>query len=285
MSTPHNTSPLISAVELNGMLNQDSIKIFDVRGRWGTPATSSLDDYIAGHIPGAVFLDWTEHFLAPDLPINLAPVANEYYAQEAFTVLGISPGDSVVLYDDYHHMFAGRLWWAMRYWGFKHVRVLNGGWNHWRAKGLPISTSTVTIDAGHFVVDEQAYLTVGIDAVKHRSGDTVLFDARGPINYQGDPANHRSGHIPGAVNLPYASLLDTQTGLFKSPELLTTLFRRQVKNLDEVDIISSCGSGYAGTVLLLALKYIGIDAALFDGSFAIWKENKSLPIEQGPGKV
>ena len=84
---------------------------FDVRGTWSTPARALPEEYDTAHIPGAVFLDWTQHFLEPGVAVGLASVSERTGAEAAFRDLGINEGDMVVLYDDYSHMFAGRLWW------------------------------------------------------------------------------------------------------------------------------------------------------------------------------
>jgi thiosulfate/3-mercaptopyruvate sulfurtransferase len=273
--------PLISAAELRSELGDKNLKVFDIRGKWGDPPTSFYDDYARGHIPGAIYLDWTEHFLTQGMPIGMAPVASKEHAQASFEKLGISADDNVVLYDDYHHMLAGRVWWAMRYWSFSNVRVLNGGWKHWSREGLPTSTDIASNESGGFSASEQPQLIAHLDDVKDRNDDTYVIDARGPINYTGKPDDPRTGHIPGALNLPYSSLLDDETGLFKDREALHKLLSTHLNLAGDANFISSCGSGYAGTVLLLAMKLIGIDAPLYDGSFSEWKSESNLPVEQG----
>jgi thiosulfate/3-mercaptopyruvate sulfurtransferase len=277
----NNNSPLVSASELNEVLGDESLKVFDIRGKWGDPPTSFHDDYLQGHIPGAIYLDWTQRFLTQDMPIGLAPVASKEQAQKDFEMLGISANDTVVLYDDYHHMLAGRLWWAMHYWGFSNVKVLNGGWKHWSSSNFPISTEQSTPAKGHFDVNEQASLRVDTKQVRVRDGQTHLIDARGPINFAGDPSDKATGHIPRAVNVPYSSLLDETTGLFKDDESLEAVVSQRLDIQEGDAVISSCGSGYAGTVMLIALKQLGIDASLYDGSFSEWKRQPNALIEQG----
>lgn len=282
MSAINDSSPLISAVELNDMLSREDVKVFDIRGRWGSPPTDYYDDYVKGHIPGAVYLDWTTHFLAQGLPIHLAPVASKAHAQKSFEVLGISSEDTVVLYDDYHHMLAGRVWWAMRYWGFSNIKILNGGWTQWNASGFSTSTDIHNYHAGTFNVSEQAHLRASIYDVKNKRENTYLFDARGPINYGGNPSDPTTGHIPGAINIPYSSLLDAETNIFKDESSLTAILGTALEEFDKVHLISSCGSGYAGCVLLIALQTLGVKASLYDGSFSEWKKDGTLKIEQGP---
>jgi thiosulfate/3-mercaptopyruvate sulfurtransferase len=281
MSVNYNQSPLISVAELNALLSNENVKVFDIRGKWEDPPASYAKDYEEAHIPGAIYLDWTRYFLTQGMPIGQAPVAPKEQAQEDFKQLGISANDTVVLYDDYHHMLSGRVWWAMRYWGFTNVRVLNGGWKHWLNDGLRTSQAIATPKQGSFTVNEQPQLLADIEDVRDRNDDTHVIDARGPINYTGKPEDPRTGHIPGALNVPYSSLLDAETGLFKDKETLRELLATHFDLTSEMNFISSCGSGYAGTVFLLAMKLIGIDAPLYDGSFSEWKSYNNLPIEQG----
>lgn len=282
MKIVDNTSPLISALELQPLLNKKNVKVFDIRGNWGAPPVSNYDDYLKGHIPTAIYLDWTKYFLQQDLPIGLAPIASKKDAQKAFKELGISETDLVVLYDDYHHMLAGRIWWAMRYWGFSNVKVLNGGWQYWIAEDFPTTTTIGYVEEGRFLVSERSDLSVGLEHIKNRADNVSLIDARGPVNYGGDPSKSDTGHIPGAINIPYFSVLDDVSGLFKNEVSIRAIFNKKISNIDRAKLISSCGSGYAGTVILIALKVLGIDAALFDGSFSVWKESGNLAIEQGP---
>lgn len=274
-------SPLISADRLAGLLGRPDVKVLDVRGHWATPPVSSFEDYAAGHIPGAIFVDWTSQFIETGVPINLAPVATRANASLAFEALGIHAGDLVVLYDDYHHMLAGRIWWAMRYWGFGAVKVLNGGWKVWKDRQGPVSIAPVSVDPGTFEPIEQAHLLSDVDAVADRRDSTALIDARGPVGFAGTPDDNRSGHIPGAINLPFKAMLDAESGLFLGNDDLAAAFDGAVPDWRGGSVISSCGSGYAGTVVLLGLHHLGVDAPLFDGSIAVWKQDPARPLQQG----
>ena len=271
-------SPLISARDLRAELGRPGVKIFDVRGRWGAPADRNA--YDAGHLPGAVFLDWTREFVEQGVPIHLASVAGAEAAQASFRSLGIDADDEVVLYDDYHHMLAARMWWAMRCWGFARVRVLDGGWSHWVTEGLPTTTdSPASPRAGAYrVAPGQDALRIGLDDFIARKNDVCLFDARGARGYTGIPEDPRSGHIPGAISVPYSELLDPDTGRFRPVSEIEAILSRAVAGWREERVISSCGSGYAGSVLMLALAYVGKEAQLFDGSFSVWRQDPARPV-------
>lgn len=273
------TSPLISAEELRSTLASSNVRLFDVRGRWGGDPADALANYNDEHIEGAVFLDWTTHFLEPNVATHLASVSLWEDATLSFQALGISKDDSVVLYDDYHHMLAGRVWWAMKHWGFKNVRVLNGGWANWKKMSFETSSHAHAYAKGNFVATESR-LRVSMDALLKTKDTIQLIDARGVKGYQGKPEDERTGHIPGAINIPYSETLDSDSGLFKSKKALTELFDNRLDGFKNASIVSSCGSGYAGTVVLLALQQLGIKAPLFDNSFSIWKLDPKRPVEQ-----
>ena len=276
-----NTSPLISADELNGLLGRSDVKIFDVRGTWSGTVEDAENAYREGHIPGAVFLDWKTYFMEPDLPPNVAPVASQENATADFAALGINDGDTVILYDDYHHMMAGRIWWAMRYRGFKNVKILNGGWTHWQHKGHATSIDVTTPSKGSFVATQNNDLIVSLDDVIKTKDASNLVDARGPVGYIGDPDDPKTGHISGAINLSFREVLDEDSILFKSDADIADVFHKNLPEFTEKPLITSCGSGYAATILLIALEQIGVTAPLFDGSFAVWKQDDTRPIEQG----
>ena len=276
-----NKSALISVEELSSLIGKEKVKIFDVRGTWKTPARALKDDYLADHIPGSVFLDWTKHFIEPGVPLNLASVAPIDLANNSFESLGINSEDLVVLYDDYFHMFAGRIWWAMKYWGLSQVKVLNGGWNHWKRQNLPTSSTPEPIKKGSFQACCQDDLRTSLKDFLIKKDNSYVIDARGSANYQGKPQDLRSGHIPGSVSIPYKDLLSEETGLFLPPSHIKNLLSEIVPKWQSTPLIASCGSGYAGTVLMLAMRELGRSSSLFDESFAVWKQDPARPVEQG----
>ncbi|NKB68729.1 MAG: sulfurtransferase [Candidatus Latescibacteria bacterium] len=201
-------TPLVDAQYLLDHRADPHLKIFDIRATWGDDPRSLHQDYLQGHIPGAAFLDWTQELITTGTPIPEAPVPSLEKAQASFAALGIDTDDTVVLYDDYSHMFASRLWWVMRYFGLAKVRILNGGWSHWRGQGLPVSTEEEKTASGAFVPRQQQDLLVDAKAVLERPEETGLLDGR-------TADSHRENRIPGAVSMPYKTLIDEDSGLFK----------------------------------------------------------------------
>ena len=273
-------SPLISAEDLNEILGKKNIKVFDVRGIWGTNPDSLYEEYKQGHIPTAVFLDWRKEFLEQDLDPNLAQVSSYEEAKESFKNLGINKEDIVILYDDYHKMFAGRIWWVMRYWGFNNVFVLNGGFKYWKLKNLAICEEIPELSIGSFEPVCQKNLRISLEDFLIEKDHSCVLDGRGVKGYKGDPEDPRSGHIPGAISTAYNITLDEQTGLFLEDKDLIELFDNKIPNMNDEKIIVSCGSGYSSTVVMLALAHLGLESRLFDESFAVWKLDPKRPIEQ-----
>ena len=105
--------------------------------------------------------------------------------------------------------------------------------------------------------------------------NVLLVDARGKAGFDGKITDPESGHIPGAINIPFLSLIDTETGLFKSHGEINNIIKQSIDDIEHKIIISSCGSGYAGTIFLIALKLIGINSPLYDGSISEWKMMKN----------
>lgn len=182
-------------------------------------------------------------------------------------------------------MLACRMWWAMNYWGFQNVKVLNGGWKRWQQLKLPISglagSKVSEASNDRFIVSEKPNFKILFDQFLEMKDSAFLIDARGSDNYNGEPNDASTGHIPGSINLPFRTFLDHNTGLFKSKAEIEAMFYKCDAEFKNKLIIVSCGAGYAATVVFLALKMIGINSQLFDDSFSVWKTKPNLPIEQG----
>jgi len=250
---------LITTKELNEVIGNPKVKIFDVT---------------------STFLDWRKEFIQQDMAPNLAQISSFEEAKQSFEQLGIDQGDIVILYDDYYHMFAGRVWWSMRYWGFENVHVLNGGFKHWQSQDLPVSQELPEVSLGTFIPVCQAYLRVPMADFLTQKDNACVLDGRGIAGYKGKPEDPRTGHIPGAINAAYDVLVNKETGLFLEKEQLIALFDKAVPNWRTEKIISSCGGGYSGTVAMLALAHLGAQSSLFDESFSVWKLDPNRPVEQ-----
>lgn len=265
-------TPLITAVELAARLAGAAPPVvLDVR--WSL-AGSDEAGYLAGHVPGARFLDLDRELAAAPGIGGRHPLPDPADLQAALRRLGLSDGSSVVVYDGGSGMSAARAWWLLRWSGLTAVQVLDGGLPAWlidparRASSgpePPIAAGTLTVRPGGLpVVDAD-----GAAAAADRP-DEVLLDVRAAARYRGEvePMDPVAGHIPGALNLPIAELMRPDGGYRPAAEIAAVLDSAGVRG--GVSVVASCGSGVTACQLVLAGALAGIRAALYPGSYSQW---------------
>ena len=272
---------LISPSELADRLTD--VRLLDVR--WTVMAPDGRPAYLAGHLPGAVFVD-----LDADLADHSAtgrgrhPLPTPQALQASARRWGLNDGDAVVVYDDWNGQAAARGWWLLRAAGVSNVRILDGGWAAWQRSGGPVATEEVVPAAGDITITSlHGLAAVDADTVaaQAQSPDNLVFDARAAARYRGDeePLDPRAGHIPGAVSAPTAENL-TADGTFKPVAELRERFEKLGAGAAPVTVY--CGSGVTATHQIAALAIAGYDAALYPGSWSEWSSDPQRPVATGP---
>jgi thiosulfate/3-mercaptopyruvate sulfurtransferase len=269
-------SPLISTDELRAQLSRTAV--LDVRYRLGGPP--GPEEYAAGHVPGAAYVDLDQDLAAPPGAGGRHPLPEIEAFGAAMRRAGVCADRPVVVYDDWAGHAAGRCWWLLRHHGHDDVRVLDGGWAAWLADGGAVETGPGDVRPGDFQPRDGALQVVDADAVL---GVAVLVDARAPERYRGEvePVDPVAGHIPGAVNVPTITNL-TVDGRFRSPDQLRALYEAAGVPTDgSQGVAVYCGSGVTAVHDLIALELLGVRAALYPGSWSGWITDPTRPVETG----
>lgn len=270
---------LIDVAELARLLGdeQERPALLDVRWRLGGPP--GRESYLAGHLPGAVFVDLDQDLAAPPGPGGRHPMPAPADFQAAMRGAGVSHRGTVAVYDEADSTAAARAWWLLRYFGHQRVRVLDGGYRAWTAAGHPVTggiprrarEGDFTVSAGRLPL-----LDSGAAAALGRTG--LLLDARAADRYRGEsePVDPVAGHIPGAVSAPTAENVNPD-GTFRSAASLARRFAALgVSGSTPVGVY--CGSGVTAAHEVLALSLAGITAALYAGSWSEWITDPSRPV-------
>jgi thiosulfate/3-mercaptopyruvate sulfurtransferase len=284
-------SLLVSTDWLAKNIGKSGLTVVDIRGKVLPPGSKprylpKRAEYDASHVPGAVFVDWTRDIVDPSSSV-LAQIAEPDAFATKMGELGIGDETLVVAYDDHDHIFAGRLAWALRYYGHDAVRILDGGWSRWVAEGLPTSPDLPHRAPARLTPRPRPELRRTADDVARALGksDVLLVDARAPDQYEGAAsAARRAGHIPGARNVHYARLVDGQTGRFLPNDELSRVFADAGIDVAKLppEIVVYCNGGISCTVPLVAFQMLGRnDVAVYDGSWNEWGNDDQRPIKQG----
>ncbi|HEV2531588.1 3-mercaptopyruvate sulfurtransferase [Phenylobacterium sp.] len=284
MSGPPKNDPMVSTVWLGEHLGEPDVQVIDASWFMAGENRSGRGEYDQAHIPGALFFDIDAVAdRTSDLP-HMLPTPQDF-AREA-GALGLSRDAQVVVYDSLGIRSAARVWWTLRVMGFPRVQVLDGGFPKWRAEGRPIETDRPTPEPTTLPSVYDPELVRDIEAVRQllSERDAQLIDARSGERFRGEApeprAGLRSGHMPGALNLPFGEVVGPQ-GTLKPAAELRRAFETAGADLSR-PIVTSCGSGVTAAVLALALARLGReDVAVYDGSWTEWAGRTDTAVVAG----
>jgi thiosulfate/3-mercaptopyruvate sulfurtransferase len=260
----------------------EAVTLLDVRWVLGDP--HGYRHYTDAHLPGAVYVDLdTELAAPPSTEDGRHPLPALADLQAAARRWGVSRDRLVVAYDGNGNTASARAWWLLRWGGHEQVLLLDGGLAAWRSAGLGLQSGDAEpVAPGDFTLTGGGLPLVDADEVAVFARTGVVLDARAAERYRGEtePVDPRAGHIPGARSAPTAGNL-LSDGRFRPTEELRARFAALGAD-GSVPVAAYCGSGVTAAHDIAALALVGIDAALYPGSWSQWSANPSLPAVTGP---
>lgn len=277
---------ILSINDLRTNLNDPDWSLIDCRFSLNDTERGRRD-YQQSHLPGAIYAHLDADLSAPIIPGKTGrhPLPSSEKFAEKLSEWGVDKTVQVVAYDDAGGGVASRLWWMLRWLGHDVVAVLDGGWNAWIAANFPVSGETAVRAKRNFEPNIRENWVVDADWIAAASNDShcCVMDARAASRFTGeqetiDPV---AGHIPGALNVPFAENLD-ENGFFLSPEMLRKKYETILGERSVDKTATYCGSGVTACHSLLAMKHAGFpDALLYPGSWSEWITDKSRAIATG----
>ena len=272
---------LAAALETGRFAEGGPVRVLDVRWRLDRP--DGRPDFLAGHIPGARYVDLeTELAGHGEFTDGRHPLPSREAFQQSARSWGIDDGDTIVVYDDLKNLSSARAWWLLRAFGVADVRLLDGSLRAWTDAGLPLETGEASeVAAGSVTLVAGALPTLALDEVGAFAEGGLLLDARAGERYRGEvePIHPRAGHVPGAVSAPTTENVAAD-GRFLSPDALRERFAA-LGAVEGSPVGVYCGSGVTAAHEAVALQLAGFEAVLFPGSWSQWSKHPGLPVATG----
>ncbi|QCB92954.1 sulfurtransferase [Cellulomonas shaoxiangyii] len=275
---------LVDADELAALLAGDAPPaLLDVR--WALGRTDGREQHHAGHVPGAVYVDLDTELAAPaSAAAGRHPLPALADLERAARRWGLRQGQAVVVYDAGGGTSAARAWWLLRWAGVRDVRLLDGGLAAWAGAGHALEAGEVVPQRGDVVLVADRLPTVDADGAAALAADGVLLDARAVERYAGEsePVDPRAGHVPGAVSAPTTGNLGADGRFLPADALAARFAALGVPPADAGRRVGVyCGSGVTAAHEVAALATLGVDAALYPGSWSQWSHDADRPVAVG----
>lgn len=279
---------LIDAQVLRSMLDRKDWVVVDSRFDLGD-VTAGRRDYERGHIPGAVFLDLDLDLAGPVQPeTGRHPLPDAGQISNTLGQLGIGSANTVVVYDGGNGATAARAWWILRWLGLESVHLLNGGYAQWKDLDLPVDDQVIDREGQAFEgnpVGERVLTTAELASDLAGIESLKLLDARDQSRFRGEqePIDPVAGHIPGALNLPFADFVN-QDGTWRPLAQRSALIEAALGNDREMPWSVMCGSGVTACHLAISGLEAGFsEPRLYVGSWSEWIRDPERPIGTGEG--
>lgn len=277
---------LVTPHELRQHLDDPAWRIVDCRFELTDPEKGHAD-YLAGHIPGAVYAHLDRDLAAPVTPATgRHPLPEPAELGATLGRFGITPSTTVVAYDQAGGGIAARLWWLLGWVGHRDARLLDGGFAAWQREGLPVTRDIPDIRPTRYEVRPDPGRVVRTDELGPRLAQgALLVDARESERFAGErePIDSVAGHVPGAVNFPFRDSLNPD-GTWKRPEELRRAWEPVLGGGRDRDWMTMCGSGVTACHLAVSAALAGYaPPRLYAGSFSEWIRDPARRVAKGPG--